>query len=146
MPLVRTRLSLVKSGRWRPEYELREDGRPLGTLVLGTRTGAAEATVGDRTWTLTPGACRSSIDAVSADGSVDAELRDGEITVGGAPRPTVSWRRNRTVGCCAELSASGCHATLRIRRHTAPGLDAAIDGDLLERELLVLLAGYDLLR
>ncbi|MDO9410623.1 hypothetical protein [Patulibacter sp.] len=148
MPLVRTRLSLVRTGRWRPEYELREDGRPVGRLLLGVRPGspAATASVGDRTWTLTPGSCRSSVDATAADGSVGAALRDGEITLGDATRPTVTWRRNRTVGACAELTAHGCQATLRIRRRTAPGLDVAIDGDLLERELLVLLAGYDLLR
>jgi hypothetical protein len=58
----------------------------------------------------------------------------------------VTWRRNRTTGACAELAADGCTAVLRIRRRTAPGLDVSIDGDLLERELLLLLAGYDLLR
>jgi hypothetical protein len=146
MPVAASRLSLVKTGRWRAEYELREDGRPVGRLLCGGPRGSAEATVGDRTWTLRPGGRRSAVDATDADGNLGARLRDGEITLGDEPRPSVTWRRNRTTGACAELAADGCTAVLRIRRRTAPGLDVSIDGDLLERELLLLLAGYDLLR
>ncbi len=146
MPLVAFRLSLVRTGRWRPEYELREDGRSLGRLLLGAPAGTAEATVGDRSWTLTPGGTRSAVDAIVADGSVDAALRDGRFTVGDATRPAATWLRNRTPGTCAELVGTGCRATLRVRRRTAPGLDVAVEGELAERDLLVLLAGYDLLR
>ena len=81
MPLLRSRLSLVRTARWRPEYELREEGRSLGRLVWDGAPGTARATIGDRTWALRRGNGRS-----------------------------------------------------------------AIEGELLERELLVLLAGYDLLR
>ncbi|CAB4932433.1 unannotated protein [freshwater metagenome] len=146
MPLARSTLSLVKTGVRPREFELREDGRALGSLRLGPGRAPAEATVGHRSWTLTPGACRSSVDALAADGGVGAALRAGHITLAGDRRPFATWRRNRTVGACAELAADGSTATLRIRRRTAPGLDVSIDGDLLERELLVLLAGYDLLR
>jgi hypothetical protein len=147
MPVVSTRLSLVRTARWRPEYELREDGRPLGRLLWGGPTpGVAEATVGDRVWTLRPGVGCASVEATTPDGELGASLRDGAITLAGDGRPAVAWRRNRTKGTCAELEAPGCTATVRVRRRTVPGLDVAIDGDLVERELLLLLAGYDLLR
>ncbi|WP_026909616.1 hypothetical protein [Patulibacter minatonensis] len=147
MPVVTTRLALVRTARWRPEYELREGGRPLGRLLWGgTTPGVAEATVGDRVWTLRPGIGCAAVDATAADGRIGASLRDGAITLGDDPRPAVVWRRNRTKGTCAELEAPGCTATMRVRRRTVPGFDVAIDGDLVERELLLLLAGYDLLR
>lgn len=146
MPLLRSRLSLVRTARWRPEYELREEGRALGRLLWDGAPGTAQATIGDRTWTMRPGTGRSAIEARDGDGELGASLRAGAITVAGELRPVVTWRRNRTAGTCAELVGSGCSALVRTRRNTAPGIDVAIEGELVERELLVLLAGYDLLR
>ncbi|MEV4421845.1 hypothetical protein AB0L40_17950 [Patulibacter sp. NPDC049589] len=146
MPIVATRLSLVRTARWRPEFELREDGRPLGRLLWGGAPGTAEATVGDRVFTLAPGIGCSAVDATGADGRLGARLRDGEITLGSETRPAVTWLRNRTKGTCAELVGPSCSATLRVRRRTVAGYDVAVDGELQERELLLLLAGYDLMR
>jgi hypothetical protein len=146
MPVTTARLSLVRTARWRPEYELREDGRPLGRLLWGAFPGTVTAVVGDRTWTLSPGPGRSAVDAEEVGGRGGASLRDGSIVLTGETRPVVHWRRNRTKGTCAELQGADCSVTLRVRRRTVPGLDVEIDGDLAERELLLLLAGYDLLR
>jgi hypothetical protein len=145
MPVPSSRLSLIRTDRWRPEYELREDGRPLGTLAWTGHGATAEACVGDRVWTLRPGGAGADLEACEADDRVEATLRDGSISFAG-PDPDVRWCRNRTPGCCAELTAPGSTARLRTRHRTAPGLDVAVDGELHHRELVVLLAGYALLR
>lgn len=144
MPVAASRLSLVKTDRWRPHYELREDGRPLGTLSWAGRGAVAEARVGDRSWTLRPCEGGDACEAVEDGERPGALLRDGSITLGDRS-PEVRWRSNRAQGCCAELVAPGATARLRTRRRTAPGIDVAVDGELPQRELLVLLAGYRLL-
>jgi hypothetical protein len=145
MPVAASRLSLVRTDRWRPEFELREDGRALGTLAWDARDDAALARIGRRAWTLRPGPVGSAVQAHADDARVEATLRDGAISFADRT-PDLRWCRNRTPGCRAELLGAGGSARLRVRRRTSPGLDVTVDGQLPRRELLVLLAGHALRR
>lgn len=140
-------LDLVRTTRFRPRYELREAcGTLTGTLTWTGAPGRAEARVGDRAWSLRPGACRSRLEAWSDEDDLELHLDHGEILLAGHPREPMRWQRNVRSAATGSISSAHVHASLRPHRRTAPGFEVTLSGELPQRELVLLTAAYELLR
>jgi hypothetical protein len=145
MATVRSSLQLVRTSRWRPEYTLEEDGAVAGTLAWGDAPNTAEATVGDRSWRLRRGSAAGCIEARDESDVLTLHLHAGEVTVDEGAEPALTLRRHRRESGAFELCGPGVSVALRPRHRTLRGLDIELDGAVEHRELLLLLAGYDLL-
>jgi hypothetical protein len=145
MATVRSSLQLLRTDRWRPEYALQEDGVVAGTIAWGDAPNTAEATVGGRTWRLRRGAAAGSVEARDEADVLTLHLHAGEVRVGAGAGPVLTLRRHRRESGAFELCGPGLSVALRPRHRTLRGLDIELDGLVEHRELLLLLAGYDLL-
>lgn len=141
-----TQLQLIQTSRWRPEFTLSEDGDVRGTLVWDELPRTAIATIDDDVWRLRQGCCPSAIEAVNADDEVELLLRDHQIELPDESGEPLLWRRHRSQPVGVEVRGPEVSAGFR-RRHRGPrGVDIEVDGELACRDLVLLVAGYDLLR
>jgi hypothetical protein len=145
MATVRSSLQLRRTSRWRPEYTLEEDGVVAGTVAWGDVPNAAEATVGGRSWRLRRGAAAGCIEARDETDVLTLHLHAGEVLPGDGAGPALTLRRHRRESGAFELCGPDVSVALRPRHRTLPGLDIELDGVVEHRELVLLLAGYDLL-
>lgn len=145
MATVRSSLQLLRTDRRRPEYALHEDGVVAGVVAWGERPRTGTATVGGRAWELRCGTAAGCVEAIDDAGRRVLHLHAGGIAVADAVSPTLLLRRHRLEPTAAELSGAGLSAALRRRHRCRQGLDIHVDGALQDRELVLLLAGYELL-
>jgi hypothetical protein len=145
MATVRSSLTLLRTDRRRPEYALHEDGVVAGTVAWGARPRTGTATVAGRTWELRCGAAAGCVEAWDDAGRRTLHLHAGGIAVADDPTPALVLRRHRLEPTTTELAGPRLSVALRPRHRTRPGLDIRLDGELQERELVLLLAGYELL-
>lgn len=141
-----THLQLIQTSRWRPEFTLREDGDVCGTLRWDETPRTAIATIDDDVWRLRAGCCPSAIEAVNEADEVELLLRDHQIELPDESGEPLLWRRHQTQPTGVEVRGPEVSAGFR-RRHGGPrGVDIAVEGELARRDLVLLVAGYDLLR
>lgn len=145
MATVRSSLQLLRTDRRRPEYALHEDGVVAGTVSWGERPRTGIATVAGDTWELRCGRAAGCVEAFDGAGRRILHLHAGGIAVAAATSPALLLRRHRLEPTAAELSGPGVSAALRRRHRCRQGLDIHVDGALVDRELVLLLAGYELL-
>jgi hypothetical protein len=145
MATVRSSLQLLRTDRRRPEYALHEAGVVAGTVAWGERPRAGTATVADGTWELRCGRAAGCVEVFDDAGRQVLRLHAGGIAAADATGPPLTLRRHRLEPAAAELSGPGLSAALRRRHRCRGGLDIHVDGALENRELVLLLAGYELL-